>query len=97
MLHSRIALHHKHRLAQPLHRREKGVVFAENHLVVEFAIDPSLDNPLDVGKVADHVAVVERSAADLDFGNGVVPVRVLTDAIVIEQTMAVAELNFFRY
>ena len=94
MLHRGIALHDEHRLAQALQRCDERVVFAKNHLVVELAVDPPFDNPLDVGEIADHVAVVERPAADLDFRHGVVPVRMLADAVVIEQPVAVAELDF---
>jgi hypothetical protein len=31
--------------------------------------------------------------ADLDLGHGVVPVRMLADTVVVQQTVAVAELN----
>ena len=80
-----------------LQRCDERVVFAENHLVIELAVDPPFDDPLDVGKIADHVAVVERAAADFDLRNGVMAVRVLADAVVVEQPVAVAELNFLGY
>ena len=97
MLHGGIARHDEHRLAQPLQRRDERVVFAQNHLVIELAVDPPLDNPLDVGKIADHVAAVERAAGDFDFGHRVVAVRMLADAVVIEQAVAVAELNLLGH
>ena len=94
MLHRGIAVDDKHGLAQPLQRLNQRVIASQDHLVVELAIDPSLDDPLDVREIAHHVAVVERPAADFDLGDGVVAVRVLADAVVVEQAMAVAELNF---
>ena len=62
MLNGRIALDHEHGLPEPLQRTEQRVVFAEDHLVIELAVDPSFDDALDVGEVADHVAIVERAA-----------------------------------
>ena len=44
-------------------------------------------------KSHDHVARVEAVGADLDLGQRVVPVRVLADAVVVEQPVAVAELD----
>ena len=77
-----------------LQRPDERIVFAKNHLVIELAVDPSLDDALDVGEIAHHVAVVERAAAHFDLGDRVVAVRMLADAVVVEQPVAVAELNF---
>jgi len=49
---------------------------AQQHFVIELGFYP-LHDTLDVDEIADHVAVVERPGADLDFGGGVVAVRVL--------------------
>src|SRR5260221_10970110 len=38
----------------------RSVVVAQQHLVIEFRVDPALDDALDVAEVADHVAIVER-------------------------------------
>ena len=84
------------RLAERLQRLHERIVVAQQHLVVELAVDPALDHPLDVAEVADHVAVVERAGAHLDFGHGVVAVRMLADAVVVEQAVAVAEVDTFR-
>ena len=59
----------------------------------ELAIDPPFDDPLDVAEIADHVPVVERTGAHLDLGGRVVAVRVLADAVVVEQAMAVTEFD----
>ena len=61
--------------------------------MIELAIDPGLDDALDVVEVGDHVARVERVGANLDLGHGVVSVRMLADAVVVEQPMAVAEVD----
>ena len=94
MLHRGIALHDEDGLAQLLQRADERIVFAKDHLVIELAVDPSLDDALDVGEIAHHVAVVERAAADFDLGDGIVAVRMFADAVVVEQPVAVAELNF---
>ena len=54
------------------------------------------DDAFDVVEVADHVPVVERRGAHLDLGNGIVTVKVLADAVVVQKTVAVAEVNSFR-
>ena len=95
-LDSRIAVDDEDRLAELLERRHQRIVVAQDHLVIELAIDPALDDPLDVAEVADHVAVVERAGPHLDLRRRVVAVRVLADAVVVEQPMAVAEVDFLR-
>ena len=96
MLHRGIALDDEHRLAEPLQRSHQRIVFAQDHLVIELFINPSLHDTLDVAEVADHVAIVERAGSHFNLGNGVVAMRVLADAVIIEQAVAVAELNFLR-
>ena len=94
MLDRGIALHDEHRFAEALQRPDQRVILAKDHFVIELPVHPPFDDPLDVGKIAHHVPVVQRSAANLDFGHGVVAVGVLADAVVVEQAMAVAELYF---
>ena len=72
---------------------DQRIVVPQHHLVIELAIDPALDDPLDVAEVAHHVAAVERVGAHFDFRDGVVAVRMLADAVVVEQPMAVAEVD----
>ncbi len=74
---------------------DERVVVAQDHLVIELPIDPAFHDPLDVAEVAHHVAVVERAGAHFDFGRCVVAVRMLADAVVVEQPMAVAEVDAF--
>jgi hypothetical protein len=61
--------------------------------VIKFAVDPPLHRALDVGEVGHHVAAIERVGLDLQLHDGVVPVRVFADAVVVEQPVAVAELQ----
>ena len=61
--------------------------------MIQFASIQPFHDPLDVAEVAHHVAVVERVGADLDLGQRIVPVGMLADAAVIEQAVAVAELD----
>ena len=65
----------------------------QNHLVIQLAIDPAFHQPLDVGKVRHHVAAVELVGADVDLGDGIVSVRMLADAVVVEQPVAVTEVD----
>lgn len=94
MLNRRVALHNEDRLAELLERPDERVVFAENHLVIQFAVDPSLHHPFDVGEIADHVATVERTRPDFNLRDGVVAVGVLADTVVLEEAMTVAEFDF---
>ena len=70
-----------------------GSSLPQDHLVIELAIDPAFDDPLDVAEIHHHVAVVEAVGADVDLDRRVVAVRVLADAVVVEQPVAVAELD----
>jgi hypothetical protein len=94
MLHGRVAVHDEDRLAELLERPDEGVVFTENHLVVQLAVDPSFHDALDVGEIADHVAAIERTRPDFNLRDGVVSVGVLADAVVVEEAMTVAEFDF---
>src|SRR5215471_5728128 len=86
-----IAVNDKHRLAQVAQRFDQRIVVAQQHLVIELAIDPPLHDPLNIAEVAYHVPLVELTGAHFDFSDRVVPVRVLADAVVVEQAVAVAE------
>src|SRR6187431_425937 len=88
-----IAVEQVHRLAHLLQRSNERIVLPQDHLVIELLIDPALDDAFDVAEVSDHVAAVESGGPDMDLDNRVVPVRVLAHAVVIHQSMAVAELD----
>lgn len=94
MLNCRVALHDEDRLAELLERPDERVVFAENHFMIQLAVDPSFYDSLDVGEIAHHVAAVEHTRPDFNLGDGVVAVGVLTDSVVVEEAMAVAKFDF---
>src|SRR5207245_4392101 len=58
-------------------------------------IDPPFHDALDVAEIADHIASVELAGAHFDFRHGVVSVRVLANAVVIEQPVPVTEVDPF--
>ena len=89
----RIAVEEIHRLTERLQRLDERIVVAQQHLVVERRIDPAFHDALDVAEIADHIAVVELAGAHFDFRHGVVSVRVLANAIVIEQPVPVTEVD----
>ena len=90
-----VAVEHEDGLAQPLQRLQQRIIVTEDHLMVELAIDPRLDDPLDVAEITDHVTRIERATPNFDLGHGVVAVRVFTHTVVVEETMAVAEVDAF--
>src|SRR5438874_12130654 len=64
----RIAVEQKDRIAELSKRRHERIVVSQQHLVIELLVDPAFDHAFDVAEVADHVAIVERSGANLDLG-----------------------------
>ena len=74
---------------------DQRVVLPQNHLVVELPIDPAFDDALDVAEVGDHVALVETVGPHFDFDDRVVSVRMLADAVVVEQPVPVTEVDAF--
>ena len=72
---------------------DERIVVAQQHPVIELAVDPAFHDPLDVAEIAHHVARVELRRPDFDLRDRVVAVRVLADAVVVEQPVAVAEVD----
>ena len=93
----RVALEQVHRLAKRLERFDERIIAPQDHLVIELAIDPPFDDSLDVAEVHHHVAVVETVGADVDLDRRVVSVRVLAHAVIVEQPVAVTELDAFGH
>ena len=61
--------------------------------MVQFPIDPRLDEPLDIGKINDHMPVIKRVGLDVDFHQGVVPVEMPAHAVIVEQAVAVTKIE----
>jgi hypothetical protein len=95
--HSGVAVNDENRFAKLFERGDKRIIVPQNHFVIQLAIDPPFDNTLDIAEVADHIAIIERAGPDLDFRDGVVAVRMFANAVVIEQTVAVTEVDAFGY
>jgi hypothetical protein len=68
----------------------------EDHLVIDLAVNPSFDDALDVAEVAHHVPVVQRCGSDLNLSDCIVTVRVFADTVVVQQSVAVTEVEAFR-
>jgi hypothetical protein len=93
VLDRRVALGSEDGLAEGFERLHQRIVLPEDHSVIQLTVDPAFHNPLDVAEVANHVASIEGIVPYLDFSHRVVSVRVLADAVIVQQSMAVAELD----
>ena len=62
--------------------------------MIEVLVDPSADDTFDIRKIEHHAPFVERLRLDGDDRAAVMPVQITALAIVIEQPMAVAKVNF---
>ena len=91
--HGRIAVNDEDWFAEGLQRFHERIIVSQDHLVIELAVNPPLDDPLDVAEIHHHIPCVQRIGAHLDLGDRVVAVRMLADAVVVEQPMAVAEVD----
>ena len=73
------------------------VVAMQDHAMVEVLVDPVADHVLDVREIDHHAPRVELFGLDRDDGPAVVAVQVLALAVVVEQPVAVAEVDFARH
>jgi hypothetical protein len=69
----------------------------QEHPVIERPVDPGLKNILDLGKIAHHAPGVQRLGADLHLDFAVVAMKIAAFSVVIQQPVAVAEMNFLRH
>ena len=74
---------------------DQGILPVQQHLVIQFGIDPGLDDLVDVAKIDDHAPMVEMLADNLYFNSAVVAVEMTTFPLIVEQAMAVAEIDVF--
>ncbi len=65
--------------------------------MVQLAIDPGLDYPVDVAKINDHATIVEPIGRDFDFDSAIVSVKMTASALIIKETMPVTKMDFLRY
>lgn len=95
ILGSGIGVHQVTGLPMPLKHGDQGILPMEEHLVIQFGIDPGLDHLVDVAEIHHHAPVVQLLADNLHFNFAVVAVKMTTFPLVVEQPMAVAEINVF--
>ena len=72
---------------------DQRILSMQEHLVIQFGIDPGLDHLVDVAEIHDHAPVVQMIADNFHFNSAVVAVEMTTLPLVVEQAMAVAEID----
>lgn len=77
-----------------LEHGQDRIVLVQDHLVIEIVIDPGLHDPFNFAEVDDHAELVELVALDGDDSDAIVPMQMATLTGVVEQAMAVAEVDF---
>ena len=90
----RVVVNQTKRLAEFLKRGNGRVIAAQNHAVVQLIINPTTHNTFNVGEVEHHAAVIQRSTFQHNHSPTVVTVQVSALAVVIHQSVAVAEIDF---
>ena len=73
----------------------QGIFPVQEHLVIQFGVNPGLDYLVDVAEVHDHAPMVEMVADNLHFNSAVMAVEMATFALIVEQAMTVAEIDVF--
>ena len=63
-------------------------------VVVEMVVDPAVDRSLDLRKIQHHAAIVKPRCLEGDAHPAVVPVQMPALALVMQEPMAVAEVDF---
>ena len=79
---------------QLLKSRQNRVVFMQDHLVIEVVIDPRLHHPFDLAEIDDHAQRIELIALNSNDRRAIVPMQMPALATVIQQPMAVTEVDF---
>ena len=74
----------------------RRIVFAEDHPVIEFRIDPEAEGPLDVAEIDQHPPLVERFPLEHDHGFAVMAVEMPALSCVVEQSVPVAKIDLLR-
>jgi len=93
-LSGRVHVQQKIRLLQLLKRRQDRVVFMQDHLVIEIVVDPRLHHPLDLAEINDHAQSIELIALNSNDRRAIVPMQMPALATVIQQPMAITEVDF---
>ena len=88
-------VHHVTGLPMLVKHGDQRILPVQEHLVIQFGIDPGFDHLVDVAEIDDHAPVVQMVAGDLHFNPAVVAVEVTAFPLIVEQAMAVAEIDVF--
>ena len=96
VLGGRVHVQFHERFALPPQFRDHRIVAVQKHAVVECLVDPGAEDALDGCEIHDHAERVEDRRFERDDGPGVVPVQVSALPVVLEQAVAVTEVDFFR-
>jgi len=89
-----VAVHHENSLTVLPQRGQDGVVPAQKHGVIQIVVDPLLNLPLDLREIDQHAPRVKFRALQRDHSTTIVSVQMTALAIVIQQAVAVAKINF---
>src|SRR5207248_7897482 len=68
-------------LTELLQGPHEWIVVPQNHLMVQFRVNPPFHDALDIAEVAYHVPIVQRTSTHFDFRDRVMAVRMLADEI----------------
>ena len=93
ILGSGVGVHQVTGLPMLLKHGDQRILPMQEHLVIQLGIDPGLDHLVDVAEIHDHAPVVQMIADNFNFNFAVVAVEMTTLPLVVEQAMAVAEID----
>jgi hypothetical protein len=91
----RIGVHQITGLPIGLENGDNGIVPMEKHLVIQLGVNPGLNHIVNVAKVHHHASMVKIFADNVYFHPTVVSMEVAALTFIVEQAMAVAELDMF--
>ena len=88
-----VGIHQVTGLPMLMQHGDQRIFPMQEHLVIQFGIDPGLDHLVDIAKIHHHATMVEMFADNLHFNSAVVAVEMATFPLIVEQAMAVAEID----
>ena len=88
-----VGIHQVTGLPMLMQHGDQRIFPMQEHLVIQFGIDPGLDHLIDIAKIHHHAPMVEMFADNLHFNSAVVAVEMATFPLIVEQAMAVAEID----
>ena len=92
----RVAVNGHNRFLIRLQLFENRVGLVHQHFVVPGVVEPFLEALLDLDEIHHHAPFIQRGGGQFDLHLGVVPVKQTAFAVVVEEPVAVGEMDFFR-